>query len=143
MTMHTRRHAGVSLIEAIAAIVILSVAVPSMMFGLREAQRTRANPILGDRARFLAIERLETVLADRHSTTRGYSYVVTGAYPTESPVADFPGMTRSTSIVETGPPPTFAAGTGTKTVIVTVNYLDSRGAAQAVSISTIISDYTP
>ena len=92
---------GFSLIETIAAIVILSVALPAMLWTVGEAHVQRVNPMLLSTARWLAVEKLEDVIADRHSTTRGYAYLVTGNYPAENPVAGYPAFTRSVSFNET------------------------------------------
>ena len=65
-------------------------------------------------------------LADRASIPRGYSYVVNANYAAEPSVTSFPGFSRSVSITETARDLT-SAGTGYKTVVVTVS--DADGAA--------------
>ncbi|MBY0312653.1 MAG: prepilin-type N-terminal cleavage/methylation domain-containing protein [Phycisphaerales bacterium] len=140
---HAPRRRGLTLIEAIAAIVILSVAIPSMLWALRDAARRRVDPVLVNRARWLAGERLEDIIADRHSPTRGYAYVVNANYAAENPVSGFTGMQRTVSIVETGPPPSFAAGTGFKTVTVSVTFTGSNAVSRTLSLATVVTDYTP
>lgn len=135
-------HHGFTLIEAIIALVILSVAIPAMMVALGDAQRKRAAPVLDSRARWLAAEKLEDIIADRHSATRGYSYISSGNYPAESPVAGFAGFSRNTTIAETDAS-LAAAGTGYKTVTVTVTYAGVTGASRSFSIATVVTDYTP
>lgn len=133
---------GFSLIDAIMAIVIASVALPGMLWAIRDAQGRRADPVLFDRARWLAAERLEDVIADRHSATRGYSYVQNANYPVESPVGGFPGFSRSVSISETGPS-LGGGGTGYKTVTVTVTYPAATGGTRSFSLATVVTEYTP
>lgn len=133
---------GFTLIEAIAALVILAVALPAMMFALGDAQRKRTDPVMLSRARWLAAERLEDVIADRHSATRGYSWVTSGNYPAESSVSGFAGMSRSVSITETGASLS-GSGTGYKTVTVTVTYPGAFGTSRSYSIATVVTDYTP
>ena len=78
--MTPRRSTGFTLIETIAAIVILSISIPTMLMMLSKAHHERANPVMISRARWLAASKLEDIIADRHSTTRGYSYLISGNY---------------------------------------------------------------
>jgi type II secretory pathway pseudopilin PulG len=130
-----------TIVEAVIAVCILGVAMPAMLWAIKESVRTRANPVLAARARWLAAEKLEDVIADRHSTTRGYAYLLNANYAAETPVTGFAGMNRSVSITETGP--NFAAGTGWKTVTVTVTYTDGTGVSRSLPLSTVLTDYTP
>ena len=126
--------------ESIAALVILSVAVPPMLFSLRAAQYNRVNPTMSLKARWLATEKLEDIIADRHSTTRGYTYVVAGNYVTENPVSGYTGFTRSVAISETAAD-LVTAGTGYKRVTVTVSWIDATGTSRSLVIATIVTDY--
>ncbi len=139
---HQARKRGFSLIDAITAIVILSVGVPSLMWAIRDSQRTRATPVMTSRARWLAAEQLEDTFADRHSSTRGYAYLINANYPSESSIASFPGYSRDLSIIETGPTLS-GSGTGYKLVTVNVQYRDGWGASRTYSLSTVLTDYTP
>jgi prepilin-type N-terminal cleavage/methylation domain-containing protein len=136
------RERGFSLLEAIVAIVVLSLAVPAMVWALRMAHGARVDPVLASKARWLASEKLEDVIADRSSTTRGYTYVIAANYPAESPVPGFTGFTRSVAITETGPD-LASAGTGYKRVVVTVGYTGAGGAARTLMLSTVVTEYTP
>jgi prepilin-type N-terminal cleavage/methylation domain-containing protein len=135
-------HRGFSLIEAIIAVVILSVAMPAMLVAVTDAQKKRAGPVQDSKACWLAAEKLEDVIADRHSSTRGYSFVVNGNYPAEASIAGFPGYSRNVSIAETdatlGTP-----GAGYKTVTVTVVYTGATGASRSFSLASVVTDYTP
>ena len=130
-----------SLIEAISALVVLSIAMPAMLWSIRDSVRRRADPILLSRARWLAAEKLEDCIADGHSPTRGYAYLVVGNYPSEAPVTGFTGMNRSVAISETAPK--FIAGTGWKTVTVTVTYTDGQGVSRSLAVATVLTSYTP
>ena len=141
---------GFTLIETIAAVVILTVAMPPMMWALNEAHLQRANPMLVARARWLATEKLEDIVADRHDATRGWAYVKTpGNYSAENPVdaGDYPQFNRSVTLSEHGAwdngGQTWSAGTGYLTVTVDVDWTDAGGDPRTLSISTIVTDYTP
>lgn len=137
-----RNRRGFTLIDAIAAVVILSIAVPSILFSVRDAYTQRVNPYMLSRARFLAVEKLEEVIADRNSTTRGWSYVVTGNYSAESPVSGAAAFDRSVTISETAADLS-SAGTGYKTVAVAISWDDATGVTRTFSVSTVLTDYTP
>ena len=138
---HRSVRAGFSLIEAVCCIVLLSVGVPGLMWAMAQVHDTRAMVATAAKARFLAEERLEDVMADRHSTTRGYTYVVSANYPAEATVSGFAGLSRTTTITETGASLS-GTGTGFKTVTVTVSWTQ-RGAARSFVLSTLVTDYTP
>jgi prepilin-type N-terminal cleavage/methylation domain-containing protein len=133
---------GFTLIETIAAIVILAVAIPPMMWAVRNARVERVNPQLASRAHWLASDKLEEVIADRHSSTRGYAYLVTANYAAEDPVSGSPGFTRTVAFNETAAD-LLTAGTGYMTVSVDVGWTDGRGEARTLSVSTVLTEYTP
>lgn len=134
-----RCRTGLTLIEAIALICVLSIATPAMMWSLAIANDNRTVPLMAGRARFLASEMLEGILVDRFAVARGYAYVVAANYPAESAVIGFPRFARSVSISETARNMT-GAGTGSKTVTVSVVYPTSRG-SRTLSLSTIMTDF--
>ena len=133
---------GFTLIEAIVCVVILGFAVPPMLLALREASVRRVAPVQASRARWLVQEKMEDVIADRHSTTRGYAYVVTANYPAEATITGFPGFSRSVVIAETAANLS-SAGTGYKRATVTVTWRDTRGTSRSLAVATVITDYTP
>ncbi len=135
---------GFTLIETIAAIVILVVAIPPMLWAIHEAQIQRANPVLASTARWLIIEKLEDVIGDRHGSV-GY-LALSGSGPT--PVPGYPAFNRTVTVSaahgawdssipdwRVGPP------FGYKTVTVAVDWTDAEGNAQTLSISTVLTDY--
>ena len=137
-----RRRRAFTVTETVISLVILSVAVPPMLWAIRQQEHDRVSPILASRARWLASEKLEDIIADRHSTTRGYSYVTSGHYSNESSITGFPGFTRSVSITETAGDLS-STGTGFKKAVVTVGWTDPGGIARTLAISTVVTDYTP
>ncbi len=135
---------GFTLIETVAAIVILAVAVPPMIWAVREAQVQRVDPVLASRARWLAAEKLEDVVADRHSASRGYAWLTAANYPAESEgaVPGHPQFSRAVTFAETGPD-LAAPGTGYMTVTVEVGWDDARGMPRTLSVSTVLTEYAP
>lgn len=142
ITRRRLRRRAFSLIDLIAAILVIAIAFPPLFLAITDAERNRVDPIQLSRARWLATEKIEDVIADRHSSTRGYSYVVGGNYSSESAVAGFPGFSRSVSVSETGSSLS-GSGTGYKTVIVTVQFTGAGGSVRSLSLATVLTDYTP
>jgi type II secretory pathway pseudopilin PulG len=136
-----RRH-GFTVLEAVAAVVVLGLAIPPMLWGVRQAHAHRAGQILASRARWLASERLEEALADRHSALRGYSYITASNYPLESNIPGFPGFTRAMSIQETAAD-LVSPGSGFKRISCTVSYADASRTARTVILSTVVTNYAP
>ena len=139
-THHRSPRRAFTLIEAICAIVLLAVALPAMFWAVRDAAVRRADPALAIRARWLALEKLESIIADRHCTTRGYPYVTASNYPGEDSIAGFAGFSRSVAVAETGAD-LAGPGAGYKRVTVTVSYTNSRGQTSAFSLATVLTDY--
>ena len=131
-----------TLVEAIIAVVILSVAVPPMLWALGESHAARVSPIRSSTARWLAMEKLEDVIADRHSTARGYSALIAANYPPEASVEGFPAFARHVTIAETGADLS-EPGTGYKRVTVTVTWTDGAGVTHALDLATVVTEYTP
>jgi type II secretory pathway pseudopilin PulG len=140
--MKTRANRGFTIVEAVVAVVLIGVALPPMFWALRQEHRNRVRPVLASEAGWLAVEKLEDIIADRHSAARGYSYLVVGNYPAESPVAGMTGFSRTVSFSETGAD-LVSAGTGYKKATVNVTWTDGTGTSRTTSLSTIITDYTP
>ncbi len=132
--------------ETVSAIVILSVAVPPMLWAVRGAQRQRINPMLASQARWLAAEKLEDIIADRHSThvSLGWGNLNTTTYPAEIPVATDPGFQRSCTFLETLANLTTAdADGGYMNVTVTITLTNAEGNSRSLAISTVLTEYLP
>lgn len=142
MQSRKTNRAGFTLIEAIIAIVVLAIALPSMMWSIREAQLNRANPVLSSRARWLAASKIEDVIADRHSATRGYDHLVAGNYPDEPTIAGSAGFSRRVLLNETIADLT-TPGDGYMTVAVEVSWTGAGGASRTLAVSTVLTEYTP
>ena len=108
----------------------------------RLARGQRADPVQVSRARWLATEKLEDIIADRHSGTRGWGYVAASNYPAEPSISGFAGFSRSVSINETDATLS-TAGLGYKTVTVSVGFVDGKGASRSYSLATVVTDYSP
>lgn len=138
MVRHARQ--GFTLIEAIAAVVILGVAIPPMLWAVQEAQAHRLTPLMVTTARWLAAEKLEDVIADRFSPTRGYDYVIAANYPAEAAVASFPAFRRTVTIAETGAD-LVSPGTGYKTVTVQLTWTDAMRVSRTFTLKTVLTKY--
>ncbi len=139
-TTRSQPRRGFTLIDSIAAVLILAIAIPPMVLAVRAARIDQVNPVLVSRARWLAVEKLEEIVADRFSLTRGYTWLDTSNYPSESPVSGFAGYTRSVTFTETEVD-LVTAGTGYMNVTVTVGWTDARDVARQITISTVVTEY--
>jgi len=140
MRPHRLTQRGFTLVETVAAVIILSIAIPPMLWSIRQAQINRVNPMMVSKARWLATEKLEDIVADRHSSTRGYGYVIAANYPTENPVAGYTGFRRTVTITETAAD-LVTVGTGYKKVTVTVTWTDATATSRSLPLTTIVTDY--
>jgi len=135
-----RRARGFTLIETLAALVLLAVAIPPMIWAIRDAHIQRVGPAQVSRARWLAVEKLEDVIADRHSTTRGYDYLLQSNYAAESPITGYPDFRRRVILRETEAD-LVTPGSGYMTVIVQVAWTDATGAPRSQLVSTVVTEY--
>ncbi len=140
MRVHTFTNRGFSLIEAIVAIVILSIAVPAMFWAIRDAAGRRAEPVLLSRARWLAAEKIEDILADRCCPDRGYAFIQSAAYPVEATVDGFTGFARQVTVVERGAD-LESAGTGYKVATVLVTYPGAGGVSRTFELAVVVTEY--
>lgn len=127
------------MIDAIAALVILSVALPPLVGSFAEGARQSIRPMQTSIASFLATERMEQIIALRH-TAGGYSLVTTDNFPDESPVSGFAAFNRTATITEVAASnlSTAESGSGLKKVTVNVTW---DGGARKVSVSRLFADY--
>jgi prepilin-type N-terminal cleavage/methylation domain-containing protein len=136
------RRRAFTLVETIAAVVVLAIGLPPMLWAIRDAHVQRVNPVLASRARWLAEAKMEDLIADRSSETRGYDYLIAGNYPAEGSISGYPGFTRSVSLSETEAD-LATAGTGYMKITVTVGWTDAAGDARSLQVSTVLTEYTP
>ena len=135
-----RRTFGFTLVETLAALVVLSIAFPPMFWAIQRGHAARVTPARFSIARWLAVNKLEDIIGDRACATRGYTYLVTANYPAEATISGFPGFTRGVSFAETGPD-LVTAGAGYKKVTVTVTFTDGMGASRSFPLSSIQTNY--
>lgn len=144
--MRTTRRRGFTLVETVLAIVILAMAVPPMLWAVKEAHHQRMNPMLASKARWLATSKLEDIIADRHSPDRGYAYLDVTNYAAENKgdIAGYIQFSRSVSFVTTDADlVTLNPAGGYRTATVAVGWTDGDGTNQTLSISTVLTDYAP
>ncbi len=135
-----RQRRAFTLIEAIVAIVILGIAMPAMLIALSQAHRDRISPARASQARWIAVEKMEDVIADRSSPTRGWSYIAGTNYPVETSITGSPGYSRKVTIAETGAD-LQSVGTGFKTVTVTVEWTHTDGQTHSVVLATVVTEF--
>ena len=139
-----RSRRAFTLVETLIALLILTIAIPPMLWSISQAHYTRVDPVLTSRARWLASEKLEAIIADRHSPNRGYAHLTAANYLAETPIATDTTFDRSVAFTETlADLTTASAGGGYMKAAVSVSWDDSKGDAQTLTITTVLTDYTP
>lgn len=93
-----RDRRGASLFELVMVILIIGAGVVPILGAYREAARQGPRGELQTRAAFLAAEKMEEILADRHSPSRGFAWLLPASYPAETAIAGFPGFRRDTAV---------------------------------------------
>jgi Tfp pilus assembly protein PilV len=129
-----------TIIEVVTAIVILSVALPALVSAFTESSRQTIFPSNAAVGSFLAIEKMEEIMARRYRGSDGYSAITTANFPAESPVSGFAIFNRSVAISYVTSS-LAASGTdqGYKKVTVTVTWND--GGARTQSIEHVFADF--
>lgn len=123
-----RRRQGATVIELVMAMVILGVALPPLVGAYVEASRQSILPSNGTVASFLAIDKMEQLIATRYSSNTGFSQIV--AEPAAA-VPGFPAFSRSVTVSnDTTGLLTTTSDTDYKRVRVTVTW--NSGANQVV-----------
>ena len=138
--VRAQRRRGVTLIEAVAAVVIMAIAIPPMLWAIRSAHIRRAQLVQAATARWLAEEKIEDLIADRYSTTRGFDYLIAGNYSAETPVTGFPAFSRTVGFRETQAD-LLTPGIGYLNVTVTVSWTDAVGVARNLPLRTVITEF--
>lgn len=156
-TLQTRT--GLTLIEAIIAIVVLSLAVPTTVVMLRDAASVRADAIATTRATWLANAVVEQIIADAASRAAGLG--LSAFDDPQTYLGDPDAGLRSRIAFVTLPyesmgfsytinvgQPQSAAGDQTgspehdlyRAITVTVSWNSTRGDVKSTAISTLISE---
>lgn len=96
---HTRGGSrGFTLIELVMLLVILAIGVPPLIvIGNQILQQMHQSSYVTI-GTALAQEKIETILGDKDAPSRGFTYIVSGNYAAESPVAGFTGYNRTVTI---------------------------------------------
>lgn len=137
------RRSAVTIIELVMAIVILSIALPPMMASFADSSRQSIRPSNATVASFLAIDKMEEIVARRFRGADGYAQMdsIAGA---ESSITDFPLFSRTTLIENvsidyvTGTLTTSVGETGYKRARVTVGW---NGGAESMVIEHLFADF--
>lgn len=74
MTPHSHHHRAFTMLETVAAVIVLAVAVPATMGALSDAATARRDGATAVRAATLARAAMEHVLADVHSGAPGLGF---------------------------------------------------------------------
>ena len=98
MKRHRSSRPSATIIEVVMALVILSIALPPLVTSFVEASMQSIYPANASVASFLAIERMEEIVARRYRGTDGYAAVTAANFAAESPVPGFPGFNRSVAV---------------------------------------------
>lgn len=93
-----RQLRSTTIIEVVVVIVILSVALPSLITSFAEASIQSIQPYRQSIGSFLAVERMEEIIARRYRGTDGYDAITTANFGSESSISGFPGYARSVSV---------------------------------------------
>ncbi len=141
MTRRARKR-GVTIIEVVMAIVILSIALPPMIVAFAEAAMQSIQPADMTVASFLAIERMEEVIARRFRDSEGYADLTVptvAEFPDEDPVSGYPRIRRTVRVAYVGSALNPAdADEGYKKVVVTVAW-----GAESLAIERVFADFQP
>ncbi len=137
MRRNTRRAA--TIIEIVAAIVILSIALPPLISSFADAALQSIHPSQAVVASFLATERMEEMIARRNRASDGYAALTTANYPSEAPVSGFAGYNRTVTISFVDDQLAAQPGdVGYKLVRVTVDW---NGGANEILLERVFANY--
>ena len=91
---------GFTLIEIIITLLVLSIAAVGVLSVFTTGIRESADPLILNQAIALAQEKMDSIIGDKMNTTtpRGFTYIIPGNYPAESPVTGFPAFSRSVNV---------------------------------------------
>ncbi len=121
------------------AMAILSIAMPPLMVAFSNASQSTIFPSNATVASFLAIERMEEIIARRYRGTDGYSAVTTANFPVESPVSGYSMFERTvTEDFVTSSLAASGSDQGYKKVTVTVRW---NSGAQRIVLERVFANF--
>ncbi|MFC1855442.1 prepilin-type N-terminal cleavage/methylation domain-containing protein [Thermodesulfobacteriota bacterium] len=129
---------GFTLIETILVIIVLAISSYGVLSVFINGLKESASPLQGVQAIELAKEKLEIIIADKHDTSKGYAYIVSGNYPAETPVSGFSEFNRSVTLQEIDALDLATASPGSGYLKVTVTVSWSSG---SISLDSLVADY--
>ena len=128
-----------TIIEVVVAIVILSVALPSLMMAFADASVQSIGPYRRSIGSYLAIERMEEIIARRYRGTDGYDAITTGNFGSEASINGFSGYARDVAInFVDGDLNSVGSDEGFKRVTVSVSW---DGGAGDIDVEHIFADF--
>ena len=139
MKQTATKRRGITIIEVAAAIVILSIALPPLMQAFADASTQTIQPSLAAVGSFLAIDRMEEIVARRYRGTDGYAAIASANFPAETPVAGFGNFSRTVNIsfVNNTLAPV-GSDQGYKKVVVVVSW---NGGTERIAIEHVFADF--
>jgi len=131
------------MIEVVMALVILGIALPPLVTAYADAARQSIHPAQAAVASFLAVDRMEEIVARRYrgreAGVSGYEALNSANFPEETPVPGFPGFSRFVTIAEVDaalqPSPT---AVGYRRVRVTVTW---NGGQDRLVVERVFADF--
>ena len=130
--------AGFTLMELVLCMLVLAVAIPPLINVFAEGATDTLAPLQISRANWLAIEKVEDILADRFSPSRGWSYLFGSNYPTESSVTGFPGYSRTVTITEVAGSDLITPQVGSDFKRINVSVSWTQGISRTVMLSYVV-----
>ncbi|MCK6457463.1 MAG: hypothetical protein L6Q92_13165 [Phycisphaerae bacterium] len=133
----TRR--ALTMIEVALGTVLLAAGLVPLLSAFREVATRAVDPLMATQASFLAVERMEEIVATRYRAGAGYAAITVDEFPEEKAVMDYDAFERTVAIDEVAddlvtPQP----GSGLKRVTVTVSW---DGSARRVTLERIIAEF--
>jgi prepilin-type N-terminal cleavage/methylation domain-containing protein len=124
---------GFTLIEVVMVIIIGGIALIPMLSLFANTAMKSSDAEIVSTASSLAKEKMDTIIADKMSTDRGFSYITSANYPQENPVSGFADYVRTVTI---SPDSTYDSVTF-RTVKVRVQ----RGTSVDITVTTWVVDH--
>ena len=133
------RKRSTTIIEVVTAMAILAIALPALVSAFAESSRQTIFPSNSAVASYLAIEKMEEIMARRYRGTDGYTALTAANFPAETPVSGLTFFNRSVTVsYVTSALAASASDQGYKKVIVKVTW---NSGAQALSIEHVFADF--